>query len=222
MIKVIGIVAYGINVLELLKKVNLQAEKNNYEFIPINSFIEFKDIKINESDIVFTISDFSETKSAELTKAISEKMINDGFKLKNIVRLTISKDSDNGKVIKDLEELLSINQNVEIYPTDDNLSVDTIIIDRVLRKNQVIWRNFILEEHNEKTNYKALMTFWSKDYQLTLLEPKYKVLDISHMPLMAPSRFAFKDESRKISGIQDIREIAERILDNYIESIQNN
>lgn len=231
MIKIIGIGGCGNNILEFLKKQNFQSKKSNYDFISINSLEACEDIKIDENDSVFTITGFGGKKGAELTKKISEKVIADGFKLKNFIILPFSVESSSKKANQDLEELLKINQNVEAYANDDlsrdeSLTmqeimrlVDILIFNRLHREGQTTWRNFIIEKNTQDIKYKALMRFWSKDFTLTLLEPKYKMLESSHMPFMAPSRFDYKGASTESSSVQDIEEIAHGILDRYIENI---
>jgi len=228
MIKIIGIGRCGRNILEFVSKQNFQIKKTNFDFVFVKNVEDIENIEISEDDTIFTISGLGGSIGSKLTKEFTKKIIEKGIRLKNIVILPFSIESNSKKAIADLEELIEINQNLEVYANEDvadkDLTMsqlmrlhDVLIFDRVSRENQVNWRNFIIEKKVENISYKALMTFWSKNLKVTLLEPSFKVIGNTHMPLMAPSRIAFKDEDKSTSSIQDIEEIAYRVLNEYIK-----
>ncbi|MEA2019242.1 MAG: hypothetical protein U9N59_12410 [Campylobacterota bacterium] len=77
-------------------------------------------------------------------------------------------------------------------------------------------KSFYIQKEVNGITYKAVVKYWSKDYKVELVSPEFKVLDHSHMPYAAPSRFAKKGETTE--SFVDIEEIALNILDNYILS----
>jgi cell division GTPase FtsZ len=230
MTKIIGIGSFGNNILEFLKKQNYQVKRDlNYEFISIDSDDDIASLENEEDDIIFTISGLGGNTSGNLTINLTKNILEQYLNVKNIIILPFSIDTSIKKNIQELEQLISINQNVEVFSNDDisnenNLDkpmselmrvYDLKIFDRITKKNQINWRSFFISTEVNDVSYKAVVTFWSKDYKVTLLEPEYKILDASHMPYMAPSRFAFHDEDRSTSSIMNIEEIASKILNNY-------
>lgn len=228
MIKIIGIGGCGDNILEFLKKQNFQIKKSNFEFISLNNENDIENITLSSDDTIFTIAGFGGSKGGKFTILLNQKFIQENIKMKNIIILPFNIESNKKQANKDLEELISINQNTEVYINDDikddSLSMqdlmrlyDVKIFDRIKRENQITWKNIIIKKSVENKTYKALMTYWSKDFKVTLIEPEFKVLDVSHMPYMAPSRFALRNEDKSTSSIQDIEEIANNVLNNYAE-----
>lgn len=230
MTKVIGIGGCGNNILEFLKKQNFQSAKSFYEFVSVHSENECDNIKFDASDTIFTIAGLGGNTGGKLTKKISEKVIDNKLKIKNLLLLPFNAETNHKKANIDLEELLKINQNIEVYANNDLSDDSTLkmidimkladekIFESIKRKNQVTWQNFIVEQQSQDIHFKALVSFWSKDFKITLIEPKYKMIEASHMPLFAPSRFDIKEVSKEISSIQDIEEIAQNALSQYIQS----
>ena len=137
----------------------------------------------------------------------------------------------NKQAIHAIEELSSIHRNIEIFPNDtlsnkDNQDktmaelmkmYDSKIFDTItIHDKRQFYRSFIVSAKKDDKAYTAVVHFWSKDIQVTLLEPEFKIFSSSHMPFMAPSRFAFTGEDKSISAIQDVEEIANNFLNSYI------
>lgn len=229
MVKIIGIGGCGNNILKFLKKQNFQSVKSLYEFISVCSENEFDNIKFDASDTIFTISGLGGNTGGKLTKTISEKAIDKKLEIKNLLILPFNVETNHKKANSDLEELLKINQNIEVHANNDLSDNKTLtmkeimkladekISDRITRKNQVSWRNFIVEQQSQDIHFKALVTFWSKDFKVTLLEPKFKLIDSSHIAFSIPSKFDFKDTNEEINSINNIEEIARNILSQYIQ-----
>jgi hypothetical protein len=235
MTKIIGIGGCGNNILKFLKKQNYQVKKElYYEFISIKCDEDIQNIKYREEDIIFTVSGLGGNTSGSLTLKLTKSIVDQGYDVKNMIVLPFSVESNTKKAIKELEELVEINQNIEIFGNDALLNeknktmselmreYDFKIFDKITKENQIKWKTFFITTKANDKLYKAIVNFWSKDYKITLLEPEYKRIDTSHMSYIAASRFAFKDEDRSISGIIDIEEIASSILDNYLTKSKQN
>ncbi|MEA2017345.1 MAG: hypothetical protein U9N59_02755, partial [Campylobacterota bacterium] len=180
---------------------------------------------------IFTISGLGGNTAGNLTILLSKKIIDNNLKVKNIIVLPFSMELTAKKAVKELEELISINQNIKIFANDDISNeknqdktmselmkeYDSIIFNEIIRENQRELKSFIVAIQKDDKTYKAIVNFWSKDIHTTLLEPNFKLIDNTHMSYGIPSRFAFKDEDRSISSIQDIEEIANNVLSHYIE-----
>jgi len=109
------------------------------------------------------------------------------------------------KIIKDIKELISINQNIRLYMDSE----------MIIYEKKIKYKSFIIEKEINNINYKAFVHYWSKDYRIVLLTPEFKILDYSHIPYMAPSQFARKGETT--NSFIDIKDIATNILDTYIK-----
>lgn len=232
MTKIIGIGRCGNNILEFLKKQNYQVKKDlNYQFISVNDDESFNSIKFSKDEKVFTIAGYGGSKGSKYIELLTKRAIKENINIKNFTILPFSFEGKAHIVNSELEQLFHINQNVEIFANDELLTdankdkkipavmreYDFLVFDRITKKNQFKWRNFIIDKKVKNKIYKAVVTFWSKDYKITLIEPDYKIIDSSHMQYIVPSRFAFKDEDKSTSSIQDIEEIASNVLNNYIE-----
>jgi len=230
MIKIIGIGGCGNNILKFIKKQNFQIKKSNFEFISLNNGEDLENITFCSDDTIFTIAGFGGSKGGKFTLLLNQKYLQENIKIKNIIILPFNMERNREQANKDLEELISINQNTEVYPNDDIedklLSTedsmrlyDEKIFDRIKRENQITWKNIIIEKSVGNKIYKALITYWSKDYKITLTEPEFKVLGSSHMLYMAPSKFTLKNRDTSIDNIIDIERIGKNILEEYIKSL---
>lgn len=221
---IIGIGGSGSNIAQFIKKQN----NTSLEVKTINEQEQLNDIDFRKDQNIFTISAIGGDSAGEITFSLTQKAKENDVNIKNIVILPFSIETNKDKVNDDLEKLQSINQNIEAFPNDSitedkNLSmlqvmqlVDEKIYDRVSRENQIKWKSFFIEQIKEDTNYKAFVQYWSKDYKVVLVSPEFKTLDISHMPNMAPSKFALKSECSQSSI--DIEEIAIKCLEEYIQN----
>lgn len=128
--------------------------------------------------------------------------------------------------------MATIHRNIEIFPNDallDNNSQDKTMAQLMrfydseifntitINDKRQLYRSFITSTKKDDEVYTAIVHFWSKSLTVTLIEPTYEMIGSTSMMLMVPSRFAFKDEERSTSSIQDIEEIANNVLNNYIE-----
>jgi hypothetical protein len=232
MIKIVGIGRCGNNILEFIKKQSIQIKKDlKYQFISVNDDDSLNNIKISSGDIIFTVAGYGGSKGSTYTEALTKKVIGKNIEIKNFIILPFLFEGKEDIVNHQIEQLFSINQNVELFPNDELLTksnqdkkipelmreYDVLIFNRITNEKQVKWRNFITKHKVKNKTYKMVVTFWSKDYKITLIEPIYKIIDSSHMLHMTPSRFAFKDEDKSISSIQDIEKIANNVLINYIK-----
>jgi len=232
MTKIIGIGRCGNNILEFLKKQNYQVKQDlNYQFISVNDEDSLDNLNLSINDTIFIIAGYGGSKGSKYTEALTKKVIKENIKIKNFIILPFSFEGKEDIVNGEIEQLFSINQNVEIFTNDALLTTDNqdkkmpeimreydlLVFSKITQKNQIKWRNFIVKQKVKNKTYKAIVTFWSKDYKITLIEPNYKIIDSSHMPYMASSRFAFKNEDKSISSIIDIEDIANGILSRYIE-----
>ena len=118
MTKIIGIGGCGNNVLEYFKQQDFQDNKNNYDFISVKNDTGIKNINLSSDDTVYTIAGFGGSIGGELTISLSEKIINNKQKVKNIIVLPFSMESSFKHAMKDIEELKLINKNMEIFPND--------------------------------------------------------------------------------------------------------
>jgi len=75
-------------------------------------------------------------------------------------------------------------------------------------------KRFNIEQEHNDIVYEAFVEYWSKDFKIVLTSPENKLIDSSHMPYMAPSRFARKGETTE--RFIDIEEIAYNCLSSYI------
>lgn len=213
---VIGIGGTGSNIVSFIKK------QNN----PSLEVITIENIKFSKDQNVFTVSALGGESSAETTSLVTQKAKDSGVNIKNIVILPFSIETNQQKAINELENLASVNQNIELYPndsiTDDkNLSMlqvmhlmDQKVYERIVREQQIKWKSFFIEQVVEDKTYKAFIQYWSKDYKVVLLNPDFKVIEKLHMPYIASSRFARKNEN--IDSFIDIEEVTMNCLSNYI------
>ena len=79
------------------------------------------------------------------------------------------------------------------------------------------WKSFFIEQVKNDIVYKAFVQYWSKDYKIVLVNPEFKVIDISHMPNMAPSKFAMHNEID--DSFIDIEDVAINCLSSYIKNM---
>jgi len=232
MTKTIAIGNCGNNILEFLKKQNYQIKRDeNYEFISVANNDDIQQLQLNDENTIFVVSGLGGSRGGKLTVELAQTLLEKNLKVKNIVILPFNAETNANKAILELESLIAINQNVEVYPNNDFMEdesntmyeimglADKVIFDRINRKNKITWKNFIIEDRDDKTNYKALVSFWSKDLKVTLLEPEFKIIDTTHMAFMTPSRFDFKDGDKEIRSIQDVESIAQNILRNYKKEV---
>lgn len=210
--KILAIGGCGINIADFIKKQN----DKYLEVYIVNSKDEFFDLDIKEDDIVFSISGFGSDSAGDITQSITNVLKERNIDIKNIVILPFNIESNRDKSVEELEKLIGINENVEVFLNDDiadkNISMldamrlmDEKIYERISRPKQIAWKSIIIQEEHDGKRYKALMRYWSKDYVCTLLTPEFKTLDYAHMPYMAPSKFSLKD----------IEKITSKCLDGY-------
>ena len=225
MFKIIGIGRCGNNLLDFLKNQNFQITKSRYEFISVNSLSDLENIDFNKSDRIFTLAGLGGDSGGSLTLRLNEKAISQKLMIKNLLILPFHYETNHKKANLDLEKLLMVNQDIEVYLQDKSLlentsikSVDERIFESLKRDTRTPWRNFIVENKINNIDYKALVSFWSKDYTITLIEPKYSLIADAHLPFIAPSRYDFKDAHCETSNIQDIKAIAQKALVGYVES----
>ena len=229
MIEVIGIGGCGNNILEFFKKQNLQDKKSNYEFISLKDDNDIKNLNLSNDNTIFTISGLGGNVGGNLTISLSKKILNNSHRVKHIIILPFSMEHTTKKAIKELEELMSINQNIVLFANDDISNennqdktinelmrdYDSTIFTTIIEDNQRELRSFIIDIKNEDTRYKAMVNFWSKSYKITLLEPACKMIHQSSIGNVANHRFDFEDN--KDEHIVDIKKMANNALKHYIE-----
>jgi len=231
MIKIIGIGGCGNNILEFIKKQDFTNIENDYEFISVKNETDVDNLEYEAEDKIFTIAGFGGNTAGKLTIDLTKKILDKHYQVKNLIIFPFSYETRTQQAIHAIEELSSIHRNIEIFPNDilsskDNQDktmaelmkiYDSKIFDTIMiHDKRQFYRSFIVSAKKDDKAYTAIVHFWSKDIQVTLLEPEFKVLDSSHMPFMAPSKFAFKNEDKSTSGIQDVEEIANKFLNSYI------
>lgn len=229
MIKVIGIGGCGNNILEYIKKQNLQDKKSNYEFISIKDSNDVENLNSDDNDTIFTVSGFGGNVGGNLTIALSKKILNNNHRVKHIIVLPFSMEHTTKKAIQELEELMSINQNIVLFTNDDISNennqdktmnelmreYDGTIFTTITEDNQRELKSFIIDIKSGDTRYKAMVNFWSKSYKITLLEPTCRMIHQSSIGNIANHRFDF--ENNKDKYIVDIKEMANNALKHYIE-----
>jgi len=234
MIKIIGIGGCGSNILEFIKKQNLQDKKSNYKFISIKNDSDVDSIDYNKDDTVITISGFGGNTAGKLTNKITRDIIDNKEKIKNIIVLPFGMEFTIKQAIEELEQLVSINQNIEIFANDDISNetnqdktmselmkeYDKIIFDTVTKENQREMKSFFIDIEKNNKIYKAIINFWSKSYKITLVEPKCKMIDNSSIGNIANNRFDFHQSIKLDSDkyIVDIEEVAINKINEYIEN----
>ena len=232
MIKIIGIGRCGNNILEFFKEQNIINIENDYDFISVKHDADIDSIEYKEEDKIFTISGFGGNSAAKLIIDLTKKVIDKNYQLKNIIIFPFNYETTTQKAIQSIAELSAIHRNIEIFPNDallDKNSQDKTMAELMrlydseifntitIHDKRQLYRSFVTSVKHDDEIYTAIVHFWSKAYDITLIEPTYKIISSSNMMLMIPSRFAFKDEDKSSSSIQNIEEIAHNILNNYIE-----
>ena len=176
MTNIIGVGGCGNNILEFIKKQNIQDKKSNYKFISIKNDSNVDNIDYNKDDTVITISGFGGNTAGKLTSKITKNIIANDCKVKNIILLPFSMEFTIKQAIVELEQLVSINQNIEIFANDDISNetnqdktmselmkeYDKIIFDTVVKENQRKMKSFFIDIKKEDKIYKAIINFWSK------------------------------------------------------------
>jgi len=207
MIKIVGIGKCGNNLLEFIKKQNLQDKKSNYKFISIKNDSDVASIDYKQDDTIITVSGLGGNTAGKLTNKITKDIIANDGKIKNIIVLPFSMEFTIKQAVEELEQLVSINQNIEIFANDDILNesnqnktmselmkdYDKVIFDAVTKENQRVMKSFFIDIKKEDKIYKAIINFWSKSYKITLVEPKCKMIDNSSIGNIANHRFDFKE-----------------------------
>jgi len=230
MTKIIGIGGCGDNIVNFIKKQNLQDNKGNYEFISIKNEDDVANINFSSDDTIFTISGLGGNTAGNLTILLSKKIIDNNLKVKNIIVLPFSVEFTTKKAIQELEELISTNQNIKIFANDDISNennqdktmselmkeYDRIVFDTIIEDNQRELKSFIIDIRREDKIYKAIVNFWSKSYQITLIEPNCKMIHQSSIGNVANHKFDFKNDGNKY--IVDIKEIAINTINEYIKN----
>ena len=230
MIKIVGIGGCGDNILAFIEKQNLQDKKSDYEFMSIKNEDDIKNINFSSDDTIFTISGLGGNTAGNLTILLSKKIIDNNLKVKNIIVLPFSMEFTTKKAIQELDELISVNQNIKIFANDDISNennkdktmselmreYDSNIFNEIIRENQRELKSFIVAIQKDDKTYKAIVNFWSKDIHTTLLEPNFKLIDNTHMSYGIPSAFVFKNGDKSIKGV-DVEETANNILNAYID-----
>jgi len=230
MIKIIGIGGCGDNILNFIKKQNLQDKKSDYEFISIKNENDIENINFSSDDTIFTISGLGGNTAGNITLLLSKKIIDNNLKVKNIIVLPFSMEFTTKKAVQKLEELISENQNIKIFANDDISNennqdktmselmkeYDNSIFNEIIRKNQRELKSFIVAIQKDDKTYKAIVNFWSKSYQITLIEPNCKMIHQSSIGNVANHKFDFKNDDDKY--IVDIKEIAINAINEYIKN----
>lgn len=223
---VIGIGGTGSNIASFIKKQN----NPSLEVITIENQDQIEDIKFSKYQNIFTVSALGGESSAEITSLVTQKAKDSGINIKNIVILPFSIETNQQKVINELEKLQSLNQNIELYPNDSisddkNLSMlqimhlmDQKVYERIVKEHQIKWKSFFIEQLLENKIYSAFVQYWSKDYKIVLLSPEFKIIEESHMPYMAQSRFALENETDE--SFIDIKEITLNSLENSVQKLK--
>lgn len=111
---VIAIGGSGSNIASFIKKQN----NPSLEVITIENQDQIEDIKFSKYQNIFTVSALGGESSAEITSLVTQKAKDSGINIKNIVILPFSIETNQQKVINELEKLQSLNQNIELYPND--------------------------------------------------------------------------------------------------------
>ena len=75
MIKIIGIGKCGNNILEFIKKQNLQDKKSNFKFISIKNDSDVASIDYKQDDTIITVSGFGGNTAGKLTNKITKDII---------------------------------------------------------------------------------------------------------------------------------------------------
>lgn len=219
---VIGIGGSGSNIASFIKKQN----NLSLEIIIVEKQEQLKDIDFTKEQNIFTISALGGDNAGKLTFLLTQKAKKSNLNIKNIIILAFSIETNDDKVNNELIKLQSINQNIELFPNDSiaedkNISMiqmmklmDEKIYDRVSRENQISWKSFFIEQVKDDTVYKEYVQYWSKDYKLVLISPEFKIIEESHMPYMAPSKFTLKSECTQ--SCINIEEVATQCLKKYI------
>lgn len=230
MTKIIAIGGCGNNILEFLKKQNYQIKKElHYEFISVKCEEDIKNIIYSKDDVIFTVSGLGGNTAGKLTKKITKSILANDCKVKNIIILPFSMEFTIKEAIEDLEELITINQNMDIFANDDISNetnqdktmnelmkeYDKIIFDTIIKENKRDMKSFFIDIKKEDKIYKAIVNFWSKSYKITLVEPTCKMIDSSSVGNIADHRYDFKDDNDKY--ILDIKEIAINKINEYIK-----
>jgi len=234
MTNIIGVGGCGNNILEFIKKQNLQDKKSNYKFISIKNNSELASMDYNKNDTVITISGLGGNTAGKLTNKITKDIISNDGNVKNIIVLPFSMEFTIKQAIEELEQLISINQNIEIFANDDILNetnrdktmselmkeYDKIIFDTIVKENQREMKSFFIDIKKKDKIYKAIINFWSKSYKITLVEPKCKMIDNSSIGNIANHRFDFHQSIKSDSDkfIIDIEEIAIKKINEYIKN----
>ncbi len=222
---VIGIGGSGSNIASFIKKQN----NPNLEVIAIENKDQIDDIDFKKEQNIFTISALGGDSSGDIALSLTQKAKENEVNIKNIIILPFSVETNKDKVNDVLIKLQSINPNIEVFANDSisenkNISIlqimqlmDEKIYDRVSRENQIKWKSFFIEQVKNDIVYKAFVQYWSKDYKIVLVNPEFKVIDISHMPNMAPSKFAMHNEID--DSFIDIEDVAINCLSSYIKNM---
>ena len=175
MTKIIAIGNCGNNILEFLQKQNYHIKRDeNYKFISVGNSDDIQQLQLNEDDTIFVVSGLGGSQGGKLTIELTQTLLEKNFKVKNIVILPFHAETNAKKAILELESLIAINQNVEVYPNNDFMEdesntmleimglADKVIFDRINREDenkdistiqdvQSIAQN-ILRKYKEKVN----------------------------------------------------------------------
>ena len=232
MIKIIGIGKCGNNILEFIKKQDFTNIENEYKFISVKNDSDIDSIEYQEDDKIFTISGFGGQTASKLTIDLTKSILDNNCQVKNMIIFPFSAETTVNKATQEIEELSFIHKNIEIFPNDalsnennqdktmaELMKIyDSKIFNTITANDKrQLYRSFIIDTKKDDKVYTAIVHFWSKSFTVTIIEPHYKMIDSGSMMLMIPSRFAFKDEDKSTSSIQDIEEIANNVLNTYIE-----
>jgi len=149
MTKIIAIGNCGNNILEFLKKQNYQIERDeNYKFISFTTSDDIQQLQLNEDDTIFVVSGLGGSQGGKLTIELTQTLLEKNLKVKNIVILPFNTETNAKKAILELESLIALNQNVEVYPNNDFMEdesntmleimglADKVIFDRINRKDE--------------------------------------------------------------------------------------
>jgi len=159
MTKIIGIGGCGNNILEYFKQQDLQDNKNNYEFISVKNIADIENINLSREDSVYSIAGFGGSIGGELTISLSEKIINNRQKVKNMVVLPFSMESAFKHAMKDIEELKLINKNIEIFPNDalSNINNKDKTMSEVFEEyNNIIFYKIIGKSQGQSNSVKGI------------------------------------------------------------------
>ena len=78
------------------------------------------------------------------------------------------------------------------------------------------WKYHNLDFINEKTRFKAKITYWAKDYSIEVYEPFQKVIPGPHMMYMIPAMYGINESVPSgVRVIDLIKECKKKILFEY-------